>query len=199
MQLLLLSIWNVLVSVSRAAVCSRRLKKIFCTTYNTVVNPTVPSHRCRSYTKSLVITMGNFLSISVPRFKYTHSKESTPPTSMCRWFRVVMEVVRWRLAWSNCFMSLVISLTCAGTSQTGKANNPQGERVGKTTWNEGGGQSTQKGKEEAQKGECALWCNMPKRQSRINGTPTALRNYFCLLRESQPATPPPHNPIPSSL
>lgn len=25
-----------------------------------------------------------------------------------------MEVVRWRLAWSNCFMSLVISLTCAG-------------------------------------------------------------------------------------
>ena len=23
-----------------------------------------------------------------------------------------MDVVRWRLAWSNCFMSLVISLTC---------------------------------------------------------------------------------------
>lgn len=69
--------------------------------------------------------MGNFLSISVPRFKYTHSKESTPPASMCRWFRVVMEVVRWRLAWSNCFMSLVISLTCAGTSQTGKANNKE--------------------------------------------------------------------------
>lgn len=94
---------------------------------------------------------GNFLSISVPRFKCTYSKESTPPASMCRWFRVVMEVVRWRLAWSNCFMSLVISLTCAGTSQTGQANNPQGERAGKTTWNEGGGQCTQKGKEEAQK------------------------------------------------
>lgn len=48
----------------------------------------------------------------------THSKESTPPASMCRWFRVVMDVVRWRLAWSNCLMSLVISLTCAGeTSQ----------------------------------------------------------------------------------
>lgn len=30
---------------------------------------------------------------------------------MCRWFRVVMDVVRWRLAWSSCFMSLVISLT----------------------------------------------------------------------------------------
>lgn len=143
---------------------------------------------------------GNFLSISVPRFKCTYSKESTPPASMCRWFRVVMEVVRWRLAWSNCFMSLVISLTCAGTSQTGQANNPQGERAGKTTWNEGGGQCTQKGKEEAQKRWVRLVMQYAKKtQSRVNGTPTALRNYFCLLRESQLATPPPHNPIPSSL
>ena len=42
----------------------------------------------------------------------THSKESTPPANICKWLRVVMDVVRWRLAWSNCFMSLVISLTC---------------------------------------------------------------------------------------
>lgn len=30
---------------------------------------------------------------------------------MCRWFRVVIEVVRWRFAWSNCLMSRVISFT----------------------------------------------------------------------------------------
>lgn len=40
-----------------------------------------------------------------------YSRESTPPASMCRWFRVVIEVVRWRLAWSNCLISRVISLT----------------------------------------------------------------------------------------
>lgn len=27
-----------------------------------------------------------------------YSRESTPPASMCRWFSVVIEVVRWRLA-----------------------------------------------------------------------------------------------------
>lgn len=48
------------------------------------------------------------------KYNCTHSKESTPPANICRWLRVVMEVVRWRLAWSNCLMSLVISLTCAG-------------------------------------------------------------------------------------
>lgn len=42
---------------------------------------------------------------------YTYSRESTPPASMCRWFRVVIEVVRWRFAWSNCLMSRVISFT----------------------------------------------------------------------------------------
>lgn len=42
---------------------------------------------------------------------YTYSRESTPPASMCRWFRVVIDVVRWRLAWSNCLMSRVISFT----------------------------------------------------------------------------------------
>lgn len=42
----------------------------------------------------------------------THCKESTPPTSMWRWLSVVMELVRCRLAWSSCLMSLVISFTC---------------------------------------------------------------------------------------
>jgi len=31
---------------------------------------------------------------------------------MCKWFKVVIEVVRFLLAWSSCFMSRVISLTC---------------------------------------------------------------------------------------
>lgn len=34
----------------------------------------------------------------VERVHTAYSKESTPPASMCRWFRVVIEVVRWRLA-----------------------------------------------------------------------------------------------------
>lgn len=41
----------------------------------------------------------------------TYSRFSTPPTKMWRWLRVVMDVVRCRLAWSSCFMSLVISFT----------------------------------------------------------------------------------------
>ena len=40
-----------------------------------------------------------------------YHNESTPPTNICRWFKVVMELVKWRLAWSSCLMSLVISLT----------------------------------------------------------------------------------------
>lgn len=100
----------------------------------------------RTHWKALVIVLRTFQSFSVVRCEYTHSKESTPPASICRWFRVVMEVVRWRLAWSNCFMSRVISLTCAGTRQTGWADNPQGESVEKEARKEGGGQSRQKGK-----------------------------------------------------
>lgn len=43
----------------------------------------------------------------------TYSSESTPPASMCRWLRVVMDVVRLRFAWSSCLMSRVISFTWA--------------------------------------------------------------------------------------
>lgn len=66
---------------------------------------------------------------------WTHSKESTPPANICRWLRVVMDVVRWRLAWSNCFMSLVISLTCAGkgkvrqVGQLGREEARKGEQI----------------------------------------------------------------------
>lgn len=41
----------------------------------------------------------------------TYIKESTPPTSICRWFSVVIEVVKCRLPWSSCLISRVISLT----------------------------------------------------------------------------------------
>lgn len=41
----------------------------------------------------------------------THCKLSTPSTRMCKWFKVVIEAVRFLLAKSNCLMSLVISLT----------------------------------------------------------------------------------------
>jgi len=30
---------------------------------------------------------------------------------MCRWLRVVIDIVRFLLAWSSCLISLVISLT----------------------------------------------------------------------------------------
>lgn len=49
-----------------------------------------------------------------------YSRESTPPASMCRWFRVVIEVVRWRLAWSNCLISRVISFTYTLKRKQGK-------------------------------------------------------------------------------
>lgn len=48
---------------------------------------------------------------STTKNAHTYSRESTPPASMWRWLRVVMEVVRWRLAWSSCLISRVISFT----------------------------------------------------------------------------------------
>ena len=42
------------------------------------------------------------------------AKVAVPLTNMWRWFKVVMAVVRFLLAVSSCFMSLVISFTFIG-------------------------------------------------------------------------------------
>ena len=44
------------------------------------------------------------------------AKVAVPLTNMCRWFKVVMAVVRFLLAVSNCLMSRVISFTMVSLS-----------------------------------------------------------------------------------
>lgn len=61
----------------------------------------------------LIFASSSYMIVFSPTFPTfnTNERESTPPTNMCRWFNVVMELVRFFLAWSSCLMSLVISFT----------------------------------------------------------------------------------------
>ena len=46
----------------------------------------------------------------------TFFKVRTPPTNICKWFKVVIADVKFLLATSSCLMSLVMSLTVASDS-----------------------------------------------------------------------------------
>lgn len=58
-----------------------------------------------------VIACNGFSSSPYCRFSANLIRLSTPPTNICKWFKVVIAEVRFFFAQSNCLMSLVISRT----------------------------------------------------------------------------------------
>lgn len=82
------------------AVCLHRFTLIF--------GISVYRWKCRF---TSMIAWNGFNSSPYLRLSTNWDRFSIPPTRMCKWFNVVIELVKFFFAKSNCFMSSVISFT----------------------------------------------------------------------------------------